>query len=155
MPLRAPGQSGRTVRWDVRCRMDVDATVEELLAAIRRLPPDDPVIDPKKWYRTQHEHWIGWLEEYEGPGAYGRKRTSPTDARSVYNRVVEPKMLLWLAEAAGVAPDRVTTAKAAAQAAATMMQASGQVRRVLPWESVAAALAKPRRRRRWPHRRDA
>lgn len=27
-----------------------------LLAAIRRLPADPPVHDPRKWYRTQKEH---------------------------------------------------------------------------------------------------
>ena len=43
--------------------MDIDASVEELLAAIRRLPPGVPVDDLRKWYRTQHEHWIGWPEE--------------------------------------------------------------------------------------------
>lgn len=54
--------------------MDSQATVQDLLAAIRRLPPNAPVDDPRKWYRTQHEHWIGWLEACAGPGGYHRKR---------------------------------------------------------------------------------
>ncbi len=24
----------------------------------------------KTWYKTQQEHWLGWLAEYSGPGAY-------------------------------------------------------------------------------------
>lgn len=120
-------------------------TVPELLAAIRRLPSDPPVDDPRKWYRTQKEHWIGWLEEYDGPGAYDRKATSPTDAKRVYNRIVEYRMLLWLAEAAGVDPSKVREARSQAATATSLQQASGRVRRLIPWEDVQAALAARRR----------
>ena len=24
------------------------------------------------WYKTQHEHWLGWLSNYNGPGANNR-----------------------------------------------------------------------------------
>jgi hypothetical protein len=27
----------------------------------------------KAWYRTQKEHWLGWLREYNGPGYYSRQ----------------------------------------------------------------------------------
>lgn len=120
-------------------------TVPELLAAIRRLPADPPVHDPRKWYRTQKEHWIGWLEEYAGPGAYGRKTKSPTNAKRVYNRIVEYRMLLWLAEAAGVDPTKVGEARRQATTATSLQQASGRVRRLIPWEDVQAALAARRR----------
>jgi hypothetical protein len=132
--------------------MEANATIAELLGAIRRLPPDSPVHDPRKWYQTQHEHWIRWLEGYTGPGAYSRKRSPPPDARSVYNRIVEPKMLLWLIEAVGIDAERVAAAKASVMGATTMMHASGRVRRLVPWEMVAAALATPRRGVRWLRR---
>lgn len=115
-------------------------TVTELRRAIKRLPSDPPVHNPRKWYRTQKEHWIGWLSEYDTPGAYNRKTTSPQDAQSVYNRIVEPKMLLWLAEAAGVDPSKVEEAKRQAGTATSMMQASGRVCRLIPWHDVLAAL---------------
>lgn len=115
-------------------------TVTELRRAIKRLPSDPPVHNPRKWYRTQKEHWIGWLNDYDTPGAYNRKTTSPEDAQGVYNRIVEPKMLLWLAEAAGVDPSKVGEAKRQAGAATSMMQASGRVRRLIPWQDVQAAL---------------
>jgi len=25
------------------------------------------------WYRSQKQHWLGWLTEYSGPGAYGKQ----------------------------------------------------------------------------------
>lgn len=115
-------------------------TVAELLRTIKRLPADPPVHDPRVWYRTQKEHWIGWLSEYDGPGAYGRKTPTPTNAQSIYNRIVEPKMLLWLAKAAGVDPGRVEEAERQASSATSMMQASGRVRRLIPWQDVQATL---------------
>jgi hypothetical protein len=56
--------------------------------AIRRLPADDPVVDPKKWYTTQKQHWVGWLGEYQGPGFYGRRTGSRRDAEYAYNHIV-------------------------------------------------------------------
>jgi hypothetical protein len=110
------------------------------LAAIRKLPPDEPVQNPKKWYLTQHEHWIGWLNEYEGPGAYGRDATIKRDARFAYNHIVEPEMLLYLAKAAGISPARFTAARKEAANGRTLMQRAGAVRSVTPWEVIAGTL---------------
>lgn len=120
-------------------------TVAELARAIKRLPEDEPVNDPRKWYRTQKQHWLGWLAEYAGPGAYGRKTPSTADARHIYNRIVEYRMLLWLAEAASVSAEKVGEAKRQAATATSLQQAAGRVRRLIPWEDVEAALA-PRHR---------
>ena len=32
------------------------------------------------WYTSQQEHWLGWLAEYDGPGAYGRKTSKRRSA---------------------------------------------------------------------------
>src|ERR1700680_3404466 len=40
------------------------------------------------WYRSQQEHWLGWLSEYDGPGAYGRKTSVVRSAEFAYNHVV-------------------------------------------------------------------
>jgi hypothetical protein len=66
------------------------------------------------WYRSQKEHWLGWLSEYGGPGFYGRKTTSRRSAEFAYNHIVCPPMILWLAEAAGVQRLLVLRAKDAA-----------------------------------------
>ncbi len=81
--------------------MSNSITIKKFLSAVRNLPSDDPVADPAKWYRTQKEHWIGWLDEYASSGVYNRKTNTPRDARYAYNHIVEPRMLLWLIEAAG------------------------------------------------------
>lgn len=51
------------------------------------------------WYRSQKEHWQGWLLEYSGPGAYGRKTETPRNAQLIWGRIQCAPMLLWLAEA--------------------------------------------------------
>lgn len=114
--------------------------VRKLLAAIRQLPADKPVHTPGKWYVTQHEHWIGWLSEYSGPGAYGRDASVKRDAKFAYNHIVEPEMLLYLAAAAGVDKRKVSIARESASASRTLMQKAGVVRRHLPWPIVAMAL---------------
>lgn len=108
--------------------------------AIGRLPADDPVVDPKKWYATQKQHWIGWLGEYHGPGFYGRKAGSRRDAEFAYNHIVEPKMLLWLVAAAGVESALVDRARRAAKRSSTLAGKAAAVRRHVPWPLVAVAL---------------
>ena len=63
-----------------------------------------------------------------------RRRTpSPRDARTVYNRIVEPRMLLWLLEAAGVDTALVAAAHEAAADAPSMQQASGRIGQHALW----------------------
>jgi len=81
-------------------------SIGRFIKAIQALPSDEPRVYPKKWYATQKEHWLGWLRDYHGPGAYGRRSEIRRDAEYVYNHIVEVEMLLWLIEAAGVEPDR-------------------------------------------------
>lgn len=111
-----------------------------MLRAIRRLPADAPVADPKKWYLTQKQHWIGWLGEYHTAGAYGRQVGDKRDARYAYNHIVEPKMLLWLIEAAGLPAATVRKAKKGAAQGKTMMAQSAAIRRLVHWDEVAEAL---------------
>lgn len=84
---------GRRIRMAIQ---KDSVSISNLMRAIERLPSDKPVMDPKKWYKTQKEHWLGWLREYHGPSAYGRKNGRRRDAKFAYNHIVEPKMLVWL-----------------------------------------------------------
>jgi len=115
-------------------------SIRAFLSAIRVLPPDPPVHNPKKWYLTQKEHWIGWLTEYEGPGAYGRQTGVKRDAKFAYNHAVQPELLLYLARASGVDPKLVGAANLAFARGKTLMQKAGAIRAIIPWETVAAAL---------------
>lgn len=121
-------------------RMTEPITVKALIAAIRLLRPDTPVKNSKKWYLTQKEHWLGWLTEYNGPGAYGRQTGLQRDAKYAYNHIVEPEMLLYLASASGVDSVLVAAANHAFTERTTLMQASGAIRKIIPWETIAKAL---------------
>src|SRR5262245_45052949 len=88
-------------------------TPEQLRWVIRRLSPASPVTnrftaarwkisawhvargETGVWYKTQQEHWLGWLREYSGPGAYGRGNWKRS-AEFVYNHIVNPQMLVYL-----------------------------------------------------------
>lgn len=118
-------------------------SIAQFIQAIRKLQPDTPVNDPRTWYKTQKEHWLGWLSEYHGPGAYGRKSEKRRDAKYAYNHIVDFKMLLWLAEAAGVEPNLVRQARSSAKQANTLMAKSAAVRRHISWETLSTALWKP------------
>jgi len=99
-------------------------TIPELRQHVARLSPDGPHTEAlqhavrarfKKrdvWYRTQKEHWTGWLRNYDGLGYYGRLRWD-RDAQFVYNHVQCAPMLLWLAEAAGAPLEKVAEASMA------------------------------------------
>jgi hypothetical protein len=115
-------------------------SIREFIRKIERLPSDDPVHDPKVWYTTQKEHWLGWLRKYDAPGAYGRIAGTQRDARFAYNHIVEPKMLLWLIEAAGVSKYLVEAAQRASAEGASLMQKSGVIRKVVPWAVLSAAI---------------
>ena len=115
-------------------------SIRSLMTAIRALRADRPVYTPRKWYRTQKQHWLGWLSEYSGPGAYGRQVGIKRDARFAYNHIVQPLMLLYLATAAGVDRRLLATARRSCSKRTTLVQKSAAVRAVIPWETVAAAL---------------
>ena len=93
-------------------------------------------------YTSQKGHWLGWLSEYHGPGYYGRKN-SRRSAEFVYNHIVCPPMVLWLAEASGMPKARVAEATQAALSARPQLQAqSAAIRKCIPWEMIIARLAK-------------
>jgi len=115
-------------------------SVQQFRRAIKKLPSDEPCIRPGIWYKTQKEHWLGWLKAYNGPGAYGRKGGKNRDARYAYNHIVEYRMLLWLIPAAGVDQGLVETAYEASKSSASLQGKSAAIRKIVPWEVVAEAL---------------
>lgn len=89
------------------------------------------------WYRSQKEHWLGWLSEYDGPGAYGRKALVVRSAEFAYNHVVCPPMVLWLGEASGVNTSLIMRAKKAALEASRSLQGKcAAIRKVVPWSKI-------------------
>ena len=118
-------------------------SIRRLQRAIEMLPPDRVVRDPSVWYRNQREHWLGWLREYSGQGAYGRDTTVTRDARFAYNHIMNYQMLLWLARASGVSGRRLQAARDAVRAKSVPARQCAAVRKSIPWEIVEGAL--------WPH----
>ena len=119
---------------------ETSLTIHQFIRIIRDLRSDEPCIDPAKWYTTQKEHWLGWLGEYHGPGAYGRKSDAKRDARYAYNHIVESKMLLWLIEASGVRNGLVISARRACMGASSLQQKSAAIRKHIPWDELEAVL---------------
>jgi hypothetical protein len=120
--------------------MQESLSIRDLIIAISRLPEDRPINSPKKWYRTQKEHWLGWLFEYNSPGAYGRQILEGRDAKFVYNHVVQPELLIYLAKASGVPRARVVSARKILAGGGTLMHQAAEIRRLIPWEVVEEAL---------------
>lgn len=90
-----------------RIVVDGDVHVDDLRALVESLPAAQPVTDQferdhpaSTRYKDQREHLLGWLGEYNGPGAYGRKNPS-TSGKHFYNHFRCAPGLLWLAEALG------------------------------------------------------
>ncbi len=89
------------------------------------------------WYKSQKEHWLGWLSEYNGPGAYDRKTQRGRSAQFVYNHINCPPMVLWLAEAAGVPKARVLAAKRSALATCRSRGSHcAEIRKIIPWQVI-------------------
>ncbi len=87
------------------------------------------------WYRSQKEHWLRWLKEYDTPGVYGRKPNSGRSCQFIYNQLQCPPMVFWLGEALEVP----NTALRAAYVAATEARPhygpqTAAIRREIPWQ---------------------
>ena len=91
------------------------------------------------WYATQKQHWLGWLDGYDGPGAYGRS-TWDRSAEFVYNHICCPPMLVWLAEAAGVPEAGVRRAMTSALRRSNRGAQRAAIRHTIPWNEIEARL---------------
>jgi hypothetical protein len=119
-------------------------SIRELLLAVRRLPATMPESDrlSKGGYDTHRDHWIGWLEEYDGPGYYGRSNWD-RDARYVYQHLNNGHMIVWLNEAAGESLVTIrATIAAMLRGGQQKARMAGIARSYLPWERAAKLLFK-------------
>jgi hypothetical protein len=42
--------------------MEENISIAKFIRAIEALPSDEPQVIPGRWYQTQKEHWLGWLQ---------------------------------------------------------------------------------------------
>lgn len=97
------------------------------------------------WYRSQKEHWLGWVGEYNGSGEYGRKTISGRDARFIFNHIQCAPMLFWLAEALGIDEVKLDAAfEAAVFAPKRNASQCAAFRRVISWDMIEPELNKAR-----------
>jgi len=120
--------------------MEEKIEIVDLLIAISRMDEDRRFRSNRVWYESQKEHWVGWLFNYNSPGAYGRKVTEGRDAKFVYNHVACPEMLIFLAKASGVNAKLVSKAKKVSAATNEQMAKVAAVRGLIPWSVVVEAL---------------
>lgn len=117
-----------------------------LLRIIRKLPTRAPLTDgwwpPYMLRMPNRQHWLGWLEEYDGPGHYRRRSWRNRDARFVYNHLHCPPMLCWLAEHAGVSPGILALAYQAAGRAFNDTSGAAAFRKQVPWNTVLSGLSR-------------
>jgi len=98
------------------------------------------------WYKSQKEHWLGWLSEYDGPGFYNRQNAKRS-AQFVYNHINCAPMVLWLGEASGISKTKVFKAKRAALSAGSALSSQcAAIRKVIPWRMIEAILAEDEER---------
>lgn len=118
-------------------------SVRWLITAIEHLKSDEPVplgSQGYNQYTTQKAHWLGWLNPAAGTGSYPRAENGKRDARDVYNRIVEPKLLLWLVTAAEVSPQLIRAANDEASTKTGLASKSAAIRKHIPWTTLADAL---------------
>ena len=118
-------------------------SIEWLAKAISRLPSDRAVprgTQGYNTYTTQKDHWLGWLNPAAGTGTYPRASSTRRDARDIYNRIAEPKLLLWLAEAAEVSPHLITAARREADGKEKLNSRAAAIRKHVSWLVVSEAL---------------
>jgi hypothetical protein len=96
----------------------------------------DPEREKKK-YPSQKMHWLGWLSEYGGAGAFNRKNRGVRSAEIVYNRIVCPPMVLWLTETAGVPKRQVKLAmQSALFVAPSFARQCAAMRKIISWSTL-------------------
>lgn len=96
----------------------------------------------KAKYRSQKEHWMGWLADHSNAGFYERKNPKNHTAKSIYNAIGCSPMLFWLVETVGL-PDRQTqqafesvTLGEKPPLAKYMRSQCAQIRRIAPWVDI-------------------
>ena len=94
-----------------------------------------------KWYRSQREHWLGWLGYHHHKIYNGGKKPESVDAAKIWNSLACSPMLFWLAESGGASVMLLEGAEQAAITAAAANPKDGHphgrlIREVLPWSLV-------------------
>ena len=95
----------------------------------------------KALYLSQKQHWLEWLDDYARRDAEGGPDHKPRSAEFIYNRIMCPPMLYWLAEGTGVPDVYLDRAfDAVVDVAPRPASRCAALRWVIPWGTVEFAL---------------
>ena len=117
--------------------IESEKTVDQFIKVIQKLPTDG--------YRYKNA-WLGWLGEYNTSGPFNRMAGMNRTASYVYNHLLAPNWLLWIAKKAGVSPALIKKAQLGIKAAKAKSPAglrpvqAAAVRKHIPWKVLETAL---------------
>ncbi|SHG43280.1 HNH endonuclease [Bradyrhizobium erythrophlei] len=119
-----------------------------LLDALSQLPDHAPISEafPGSGVPLK-EKWIGWVSDYNR----GRLKKNPS-ARTIYNRVQQPRWIIWLAEASGINARLIRKAINSVARHVIRQTQAKETRRILPWTLVARHLEQMTSSRQLPRR---
>jgi len=126
-----------------RAVLPEDLTGIKLAEILAKALPHYPVSDAYErdhlpghhWWSSQQEHVVAWLNEIDGPGAYGRVSRG-LGARHFYTHFPCAPGLLWVAEALGEDADVVRAAARAAGGQGRPVTQCAAIRKVIPWSRI-------------------
>jgi len=119
-----------------------------LLNALKQLPDHAPIAEALLGSGVPlKETWIDWVSDYNR----GRLKKNPS-ARTIYNRVQQPRWIIWLAEASGINARLIRKATNSVARHISRQSQAKETRRILPWTLVARHLEQMTSSRQLPRR---
>ncbi|AML52828.1 hypothetical protein [Falsihalocynthiibacter arcticus] len=134
--------------------MITQSDLKQFIACFEPAPPRTTALEQKikigtgyhgKWYRSQREHWLGWMFYQDAKAHEKGKDPGVLPAKPVWNRLKCSPSMFWLAEASGVSSSLLDAAEDAAIRATLINPKDGNphgrlMREVLPWGVIDDAL---------------
>ena len=125
-----------------------DLPAKDLAILLDRKEPHYPLSDAyeeaylpgKNWWSSQQEHIVRWLNELDGPGAYGRTGRGFA-SKHFWNHFQCAPGMLWVAEALEINSELVVRAADEAHSAKRGASQCAIIRRIIPWKVIARAIA--------------
>lgn len=98
-----------------------------------------------KWYRSQREHWLGWLVAKDGEARKKGVRSEDVWAGLRWRHLMCSPAMFWLADCAGVDERTLVMAEGAAARAANLNNMDGHphgklMREAISWGEVQTAI---------------
>lgn len=94
--------------------MNTEMSIEEFIQAVKKLSAHD-----------HREEWIRWSSKHEN-----------ATAKSVYNHLAYPEMLLWLSQAVGIDQGLIEMAESDIKQITNVHSQCAAIRKRMPWKDI-------------------